>query len=185
MKKYVVAPALAALAMFVFGAVFWMSPFPYQTLTPASNDSATALTLAQIFPTSGTYIIPGPGLKDEKLVAELYRRGPSAMVQITKEGHEMVEPAVFIKGYVHYFAVAVLLMALLVYATPLFHSFWCRVRFSAVVGLLGALLITCSNPIWWHHPWGWNLMMALYAVLEFTVAGLVLARFTMGRAAAR
>lgn len=184
MKKYVLAPALAALAMFAFGALFWMSPLPYKTLTPAGNDSADALTLAQLFPVTGTYIIPGPNLTDEKLVTELFRRGPSAMVHFMKEGHEPMEPAVFVKGYVHYFAVALLLMVMLTYATPLFHGFMDRVKFAAFIGVLGALLITFSDPIWWHHTWGWHLMMALYAVLEFAVAGLVLARFTMAKPAA-
>ena len=182
MKKHLVAPALAALAMFIFGAIFWMSPFPYKALTPAGNDSADGLTLAQIFPSTGTYMIPGP-TADEKLAEVLHKRGPTALVQFIKEGHQPMEPAVFIKGYVHYFAVALLLMVMLSYATPLFHSFLCRVRFSAFVGVLGALLITFSDPIWWHHPWGWHLVMAVYAVLEFAVAGLVLAKFTMARAA--
>jgi len=54
----------------------------------------------------------------------------------------------------------------------------------AGVGLAGAVLICLSNPIWWHHPWGWELMTALYAVLVFTVGGLVLARFFTPRPAA-
>lgn len=183
MKKYVLAPALAALAMFVVGALFWMSPFPYKTVTPAADDSAAGLALAAIFPATGTYLVPGPG-NDEKVTAELSRRGPSATVHYIKEGQEPVDPAVFAKGYAHYFIVALLLMVMLTKATPLFHSFLCRVQFSAAVGALGALLITLSDPIWWHHPWGWHLMMGLYAVLEFAVAGLVLAKFTMAKAPA-
>jgi hypothetical protein len=32
MKDNLLVPALAAVAMFVFGAIFWMSPFPYKVL---------------------------------------------------------------------------------------------------------------------------------------------------------
>lgn len=66
MKKFVLAPALAALAMFVVSAIYWMSPFPYQTLTPV-GDNAAAAALGKIFPATGTYLVPEPET-DEKLV---------------------------------------------------------------------------------------------------------------------
>jgi hypothetical protein len=184
MKKYVLAPALAALAMFVFGAVYWMSPFPYTTTSSTTNPAGTGAALAQIFPATGVYLVPSPAITDEKVLSELYRQGPSAVVYYMKEGHEMMEPAVFVKGYVHYFAVALLLMIMLNSAAPLFRSLFDRVKFAAAIGGLGALQICFSDPIWWHHPWGWHLVDALYVILEFALAGLVLAKFTVHKPAA-
>jgi hypothetical protein len=178
MKKFVVAPALAALAMFVFGAIYWMSPFPYKALTPVGDNAAAAAALGKIFPATGTYLVPGPET-DEKQVEQLFAQGPSAMVHFVKEGHPMMEPAVFAQGFAHYFVTALLLMIMLTQATPLFHSFMCRVKFSVFIGVLAAVAVTFSNPIWWHHTWGWALMGTLYCVLNFAVAGLVLAKFTM------
>jgi cbb3-type cytochrome oxidase subunit 3 len=130
MKKFVLGPALAALAMFLFGAIYWMSPFPYKTHNTTANDSAAGLALAQLFPETGTYLIPGVNL-DKTQLAALYKRGPSAEVQFIKEGHEMMEPTVFLKGYMHYFVVSLLLAMLLAKAAPSFKGYCSRVSFRA------------------------------------------------------
>jgi hypothetical protein len=183
MKKFVLGPALAALAMFVFGAIYWMSPIPYKVLNTTADDDAAGLALAKIFPETGTYLVPGPKL-DEKKMAELYKRGPSAQVQFVKEGHEGMEPTTLIKGYVHYFVVSLLLAILLVKAEPAFKSYSGRVKFSALVGIVGSALIDYSDPIWWHHPWAWHVVCSVYAVLAFLISGLVLAAFVKPAAAA-
>lgn len=181
MKKFVVAPALAALAMFVFSAIYWISPFPYKTLTPVGDNASAAAALGKIFPSTGTFLVPGPET-DEKLVEELFARGPIAMVHFVKEGQPMMEPAMFAQGYALNFVTALLMMCLLTKCAPLFETFMCRVKFSAFIGVLAAVTITFSNPIWWRHTWGWALMGTLFYVLEFVVAGLVLAKFTMAPA---
>jgi len=176
MKKFVLGPALAALAMFLFGAIYWMSPFPYKTLTPAADDSAAGLALAKIFPETGTYLIPGPTL-DQRLLTELSKRGPSAEVQFVKEGFDGMAPTVFLEGYVHYFVVSLLLAALLAKAASSLRGYCSRVGFCSLVGIAGSALINYSDPIWWHHPWAWHIACSIYAILVFTVAGLILAAF--------
>jgi hypothetical protein len=182
MKKFVLGPVLAALAMFLFGAIYWMSPFPYKTLKTVADNSGAALALAQIFPETGTYLIPGVNT-DEKQVAELFRRGPLAEVQFVKEGHEMMEPMVFLAGFVHYFVVSLLLAALLAMAASSLPGYWSRVRFCALAGIVGSVLIDYSDPIWWHHPWAWHIVGSIYSIIAFTVAGLVLAAFATPPAA--
>lgn len=177
MKKFLLAPALAALAMFLFGAAYWMSPLPYKALTPVGDNAAAAHALAQLFPSTGTYLIPGPEIADQKLLTELYERGPSVQVQFVKEGHPVMQPGVFLRGYLHYFVVALLLAILLENVRAAFAGYGSIVKITTLVGLAGAILICFSDPIWWHHPWGWHVAMALYAALEFLVAGLVLGRF--------
>ncbi len=184
MKKFLLAPALAALAMFVFGALFWTSPLPYRALSTVTDNAAASDVLGRLFPATGTYLIPGPEMKDQAQLTALLERGPSAEVRFIREGHPVMEPRVFLLGYLHYFAVALILGFLMEKAGPSFKGYSGRVQFSAGVGLAGAVLICLSNPIWWHHPWGWELMTALYAVLVFTVGGLVLARFFTPRPAA-
>ncbi len=183
MRKFVLAPALSALAMFVLGAVFWMSPFPYRTLTPVADNPAAIATLDKIFPTTGTYMLPGPEMADQKLLTTLWERGPTAEIQFIREGHPMMEAAVFVKGYIHYFVVSLLLGCLLSRVGSSLATYGARVWFCTVVGTTGATLTCLSNPIWWHHAWGWNLMQALYAVLAFTAGGLVLAKLLAPKAA--
>ena len=43
MKRYVLGSLLAAAAMFVWGAVFWMSPIPMSVMKTSSDDAARAL----------------------------------------------------------------------------------------------------------------------------------------------
>jgi hypothetical protein len=176
MKKYLVGPALTALAMFVFGAIFWMSPLPYTVLTPADNDRAALAVLGSVFPTTGTYVLPGPNL-DTATATALYEAGPSAIVQFVREGHPMMEPTVLLKGYLHTFVVAFLLTILLNRLSTSLKCYWCTVRLCTFIGLIGGVLLCCSDPIWWHHAWGWHLMGLLYCVLVFAVAGLVLGKF--------
>ena len=177
MKKYVLAPALAALAMFVFGAIFWMSPLPYKALGRVTDDTAAADALAKIFPETGTYLIPGAYV-DPKVMTALYERGPSAMIYFIKEGHPAMNPAVLIKGYLHYFVVALLLMMLLEKSAKAFTSYSCRVKSCTMVGVIAAVFLALGDTIWWYHPLGWHLMSALYYVLAFVLAGLVLAKFS-------
>jgi hypothetical protein len=136
-----------------------------------------AASLAQLFPATGTYLIPGPEIKDEKLLNELYERGPSAQIEFVKEGHSAMEPAVFVKGYLHYFVVALLLALALNQARASFKGYASVVKYSALLALIGAVFICLSDSIWWHHPLGWHAMESVYSFLGVLVAGLVLAIF--------
>lgn len=183
-RKFLIAPALSALAMFIFGALFWTSPLPYRTLTPVGDNAAAAAALAKIFPESGTYLIPGPEIKDEKLLRELAERGPSAEVNFVREGHPMVEPAVFAQGFAHYFVVSLLLVCLLNRCAAVCPTYRSRVSLSATVGLIGGIFVSLANPIWWHHAWGYPLVTAVYVVIEFAIAGLVLGKLLTPKAEA-
>ena len=45
MKRYVLGGLLAAIAMFVWGAVFWMSPVPTSVMQTATDDVALGQAL--------------------------------------------------------------------------------------------------------------------------------------------
>jgi hypothetical protein len=183
MKKFLLAPALAALAMFVFGFLYWGLPNSpaYKTLSQVADDDAAAHALANIFPATGIYFIPGMHVEEARMT-ELIQRGPTAQVVFVKEGNNPMDPMMFIKGYLQYFVIALALMIMLVRGTPSFKCFSCRVRFAAAVGLIGALF-EFTDAIWARHPLGYHLVAALYIVLECALAGLVLAKFTMTPAA--
>ena len=176
MKNNLLAPALAAVAMFIFGSIFWMSLFPYKVISPNTDDRSAAAALDAIFPETGLYLVPGPHL-DPQEAEELFNQGPSAMVHFVKEGGPMMDPMVFLKGYLHYFVIAFLLGIILRKSVASFQGYSCAVKFSTFIGFTGAALTTLGQPIWWHHLWSWAFINLLYATLSFTVAGLVLAKF--------
>lgn len=184
MKKFLLAPALAALAMFLLGFLYWGLPASpaYNSISRVADDAAAAQALSQIFPETGVYLVPNIRLEQTQLM-ELIARGPAAQVAFIKEGHDPMDPTVFLKGYLHYFVIALALMIMLVRATPSFKCFSCRIRFAAAIGLIGALF-QLTDAIWSHHPMGYHLVVALYIFVECALAGLVLAKFTMTPAGA-
>ena len=174
MKIPLLAPALAALAMFVFGAAFWMSPFPYKALKSVTDDSAAGESLAKIFPVTGSYIVPGPHL-DPKQAEALMKRGPFAEVHIVREGMRMMDPLVLLKGYLHDFVLCLLMTLMLVKLAPAFPGWASRMRFCAMLGLILALA-DYASVIWWHHSIAWETMLALYEFLALSIAGIVLGK---------
>ncbi|MEO5958345.1 MAG: hypothetical protein ABIZ49_13835 [Opitutaceae bacterium] len=174
MKKFLLAPALAALAMFVFGAVFWMSPLPYKVLRPLADDGAAAEALAKIFPGTGAYFVPGMYLPPEKH-EELAKRGPVAEVHFVKEGMPPMDPLQLLKGYLHEFGICLVLVFMLDASGQAFRGFGSRVRFCGTIGLLIALY-DYGQSVWWHHAVSWVTMQAVYDFIAFFIAGLVLGK---------
>lgn len=178
MKKFVLAPALAALAIFVWGFLYWGAPhlLPYKALRTVDDPSATALALGQMFPRTGTYLVPSPVLGEAKM-NELAARGPMVEVHITKEPFTNADMGKCMAvGFAHMFAVCLLLTIILGTLAKAFVCWTCRVRFCAAIGLLVA---TCDlgQAIWWHHSLGWTLSQAFYDFVTYVIAGLVLAKF--------
>jgi hypothetical protein len=184
MKKFVLAPVLAALAMFFWGFLYWSAPplLPYKTLATVADESATALAIGKLFPSSGAYLIPSPLSGEEKML-ELAKRGPSVEVHIRKESVPAMDPTVLLKGYAQMLVIAALLTGLLCRLEKSFERWTCRVKFCAAIGLLVALG-DLGQAIWWHHAWGWTLAAAVFDLVMFTIAGLVIAKFVTPKPAA-
>jgi hypothetical protein len=179
MKRFVFAPALAALVLFVFGALYWMNPLPYHALNRLPDDAAVIGALDKLFPASGGYLLPGMYL-DSKQQAELSAQGPIAEVHIVKHGLKMVEPTQLILGYVHEFVVCVILVMLLQVTGA---SSGTPGRVVKSCAWLGVLLAAYDflYAIWWYHSWAWQSFVALYDLIAFTLAGLVLAKFVAAK----
>ena len=185
MKKFVLAPALAALAVFLWGFLYWGAPhlLPYKALGPIEDESATALAIGKLFPVSGTYLAPSPLHSNDRMM-ELALRGPSVEVHIRKEPWTGADQArCMALGFVHMFVLCLLLTLILLAFAKSFECWTCRVKFCAAIGLLVA---TCDfgQVIWWHHSLGWTLAQAIYDFGTFALAGLVLAKFVTPRVAA-
>lgn len=185
MKKHLLGPALAALAAFFLGFMYWGLPhhLPYKALGKVADESGTALAIGKLFPASGAYLLPSPLLGEEKM-NELSLRGPSVEVHISKQsfgGAEMGK--VMALGYAHMLVLSVLLSFILCGLEKSFERWTCRVKFCAAIGLLVA---TCDlgAAIWWHHALGWTLVQACYDFLVYLVIGLVLAKFVTPKPAA-
>ena len=185
MKKFVLAPVLAALAMFVWGFIYWGTPHhvPYKALATVPDAGATAEAIGKLLPVSGAYLLPSPVLGEDKM-NELAKRGPSVEVHITKEGYGAAEMGkIMALGYAHVFVIALLLTVMLCGLEKAFERWTCRVKFCAALGLLVAIC-DLGSAIWWHHAWGWTLALSFYDFMMYLIAGLVLAKFVTPKPAA-
>jgi hypothetical protein len=176
MKRFVLGPLLAALAMFFWGFLYWGAPhaIPYKATHTVPDDAAAMEALQKAFPVSGYYLLPSP-LKGSAQMQEGAKRG-LAQVNIIKESLPAMDPKAMALGFLHCYLVALFLTVLLTRLAPSFQCTSCRVRFAAMIGLLLALY-DFGQAIWWKHPIGWVSVAAFYNFTEFVIAGLVLAKF--------
>lgn len=165
MKNFVIAPAVAALAMFVWGFIYYgISGLPYRTLQPSA---AIAPALAKL-PATGTYIVPDPSTGED---LSTYK-GPVAVLNYNANPRSM--GATMALGYVHCFACAFLLAMLLWRVGTWLGSFPCKLMFCFMVGLIMTLTAKGGSYVWWHASGPWVLAEMAYDLIEFLLAGLIL-----------
>ncbi len=180
MKQLAFGVVLAALAMFVWGFLFWGVPWPNPAYSHLSEADEAALweTVRDHVPETGVYYLPDVQREGtmEAAVAR-HRQGPLAKVMVHAEGAEVMSAGVFIGGFLHMLVSAFLLALLLRGAAPVLGSYGRRVAFVVLAGLAVAVWANLGEPIWNYHPWTHELTNAVYDWTSCIVAGLVLARF--------
>lgn len=174
MKRFLIAPLLAALAMFFWGFIYYgLSGIPYKALGTV-GDVGPALT--QLFPADGTYILPDPRSTPEKM-GELMARGPLATVHIKKGNLKAMDPAVMAKGFALEFISCLLLALILDAAFGQQDACIKRFKTCVTIGILVTLFANGGQAIWWQQDWGWHLMTMLHDTVCFAIAGAVLTFF--------
>src|SRR5262249_33656674 len=105
MVRVIVASLLAAVVLFVWGAVWWMAlPFAGWAMKPMPNEEAVVAALKTGLPDSGTYFSPygdqNATPEQEAALLERHRQGPLAQVIYIKDGVDPMAPAAFAVGFV-------------------------------------------------------------------------------------
>ena len=172
MKKYLLAPFLGALAMFVWGFFYYgVSGIPYQALQPAQD---VGPALDKLFPESGAYIVPDPRM-DPEAMEEKLEAGPFATVHIQKGGRPAMDPMILLQGFALEFVSCLLLVVLLSLAQIRWYTN--RLLFASLVGLLIAIYAQGGLVIWWHQDLGWHARTIIHDVVAWFAAGAVIAGF--------
>jgi hypothetical protein len=174
MLRFVLACLLAAIAMFLWGMLFWTTPLPYSCLQQTKDDAAAGESLSAHFPESGTYILPGHYNSAEKMNA-LYQTGPIAMIHLRWQGSDVMPVGMFVRGFLVQLVTVIFIALLLKMALPALASYGKRVLLVALAGLAAAFFTSASNLVWWHHPWAFYVSTALYEFSAWVAVGLVLA----------
>lgn len=183
MGRLVVGSLLAAAALFVWGFLFWATPLSAPLTAHTGETTALAEALTAALPGSGVYYLPDPSAGEEVFL-EAHRAGPIATIYYRQEGAEAMAPGVFLLGYLHMALSALLIGLLLRAAAPALPGYGRRVAFVVVAGVAANVWAHLGQPIWFFHPWGHPLGTAVYGIVAWGLAGLVLARFAVPRAEA-
>jgi hypothetical protein len=185
MGRIALGVVLAAAALFMWGFLFWaVGPFSQAIFSKATGETALAAQMLDALPETGVYLIPGDDSDFEAYTAS-HLSGPIAMIFFTREGTNPMSPMVFLLGFLHMLASAALVALLLRTALPVLPTYAKRVMFVTLFGLAAAVWTNLGYPIWWHHPPGFHLMMMVYDVVGWALAGAVLAYFVRASAPAR
>ena len=179
MKKLLLGSALAAVAVFLWGFVFWTLLVDFQTIS-SSGELALQRTLAEHVPETGTYVIPS-NTEDEAEFTLRHETGPTAMLFVRLEGSPPMNPSTLGLGLLHEFLFALLIGLLLRMAWDGLPRYAHRVGLVVLAGIAAAFWSEVGDPIWWLHPWGFHLLNALYAIVAWTITGLIMARFAAPR----
>jgi hypothetical protein len=175
---------LAAVVLFVWGAVFWMAlPFASAVMHPLPNGDALVRTLKESLPRSGVYLFPWP---DETNTAaadpatgecdfvKKHREGPLVQLTYRTDGLDPMSAQTLLIGFGHLFVSALIAGGLLAAALPGLRSYGARVLFVFLLGVFASVAVDLAGPIWFHHPWEFPLMMAGFDTVNWLLAGLVL-----------
>ena len=162
---------VTALALFVFGFLFWgANPLPYASWNETPDAAAAEAAVQAQFPQTGVYSVPNAGEVPGGVWAMLYvRHDPPQSVPAIGE---------MLKGLAHYLLVAGALALVLRRRAALGET----VRRAAVLGVAAVVVVEGSDVAWWGYPLAWKLWGAAYHVLVFTLGALVLAWFLPERA---
>jgi hypothetical protein len=172
-KNLIIGSFVAAIAMFVWGFVFWVpSGIPQGALRSAPDVPAAQAALASAFPESGAYFVPDDSLPPEEFAA-LHEAGPLAFVHYRAEGAPPMDPGVLVSGFLHNWLTCLLLGWLLMQTRA--GTFVSRVAFLTVAGVAASLFIDYGAVIWFYADRSFQLVNMFSNVGSWLIAGIVLA----------
>ena len=184
MIRLVIGAVLSTAVLFGFGGWFWMmSPYPHMMIKPLPNEEASIKVIKETLPESGVYFFPfadqatmmDPNGEASKAFVAKHEAGPFLRIFIRYEGVKLMDPMVFGMGLAHYFVASLLMGILLKLAAPGLAGYLPRVLFVTLAGVFASFAITLQQPIWFHYPWTFSLMLAAYDAVSWLLAGIVLA----------
>nr|ART36137.1 B293 [uncultured bacterium] len=179
MGRLLVGSLVAAAAMFVIGFLFYGTPmFSAAYRTAPLETQMTVQEALKALPASGTYFIP---MGEDEAAMAAHRAGPTAMIRVSLQGSEMMDPMVMVKGFIH-MAVSAFLLGLLLYrVAPKIWDFGGRMAVVVLASLAVVVFARLGEPIWFGADWPFTLYVAVTDVISLVVAGFILAKWFLPR----
>ncbi len=178
MQRMIIGIAISAVALYVWGFVYWgFGKYPRLIWKQPTDQAAARSVLKQQFPENGPYFIPAY-TEDAEAAEQAYATGPVAFVHMLHvEGRPMLDPGIMVRGFLNNLVAIVLIALALRKAAPALPSWGQRARFVALVGLAATVLTEIGDAIWWEIDWNWKIYQAAYFMGFWMTAGIILAVF--------
>lgn len=174
MLRWLLGALLAGVVLFVWGFVYYtVLPVNKMVMKKAPDEKAMLDVLKAGLGEDGVYALPYP--QDKPGAAGDV--GPMAQV-FFRAGAERGTMAAkdFVLGYLHLFASALLVGALLLMCRDSLPHFGHRWIFVVVAGAFASVFVQLAGPVWFRQPWSYHLATAgLYQVAGWLLAALPLA----------
>ncbi len=173
MAKTIAGIGLTAIALFIFGFLYWgISPLPYTALNSAADQEAALGDIKRHFPDTGAYMVPAAA--DMELLAE----GSQAVVYVDHEvPASQPDPRDMALGLAHNILMALVVFLLLRNQQGMSQ----HLRTGALAGLAAVVVIEGSDTLWWLYPLSWKIHGVAYHFLCFVLAAALLSKFMPAR----
>jgi hypothetical protein len=179
---------LATVVLMGFGFAYWTQlPHRCRVLRPVLDHDKVVATLQAKLPATGVYFLPWSSDYEEPPVPadaketwlRRHKAGPLAMIFLRKEGFDPESPEtmrnVYGAGALHFFVSALLADAMLAGSGCGQCRYLGRVGYVFGLGLFAAVAVKIAEPIWFAYPWDFPLFQAVYTVIGWLLAGIVVA----------
>jgi hypothetical protein len=184
MGRVILGSVAAAIAMFIIGFVFYATPLNKLSYATLGDMEAAAVqqNLAANLPKTGTYYVPEPEASSQQTV--MYGQGPVATIHYNRGGFAAMDAGALVGGFVLNFITALLIGAALLGITDRVADFGSRARVAVIFAIAASALLHLGPPLNFHWDWTSAIYLFIADAIILAVAGLILARWFLPKAAA-
>jgi hypothetical protein len=185
MVRTFIGGIVGGLILFVTGFIFWGTPLgeiPFNHASDAQN-AAVQLSLNQNFTPTGTgaYVVPNPHTADGAL---LYAQGPIATIFFNTGRYSPDDMSMLLPGLIMALVAGLLMAFALASVGGGTRSFAGTARLVVLISLAFTAWEFLASPIFNHFGWRYWIYTFVAESIGWIIAGLVIARWFLPRAAA-
>lgn len=179
--KSITGILVASVVVYLWGFLFWGTPlfdFVYEVGKESPDPTAARKALSENFPEDGVYFVPSMKNAMKDRVA-LHKEGPIAFVYMAdKDGGPMMNMKIMAMGFVLLLVTHTILLVLIKFSCSKDSFFLTRFLVVSIAGLAAAVGIHGGDMVWWMEPISWKAYQAIYQIIAWALAGVILAWFT-------
>lgn len=185
MKKIILAGVLGGIVLTVWGRVAWMAlPIHDASMNKIEDEDAVVGMLNSSLTKHGVYAFPTfieetNTMTEEEIeamtneYAERYKRGPVGIIVFQPEGSDpLIQQMIY--GVLISILAALLAAWMLSRSTAMQSSYWGRISFCGMLGILASLVTHAMYWNWMHFPFDYTTAMILDTVIGWVLAGFVI-----------